>query len=78
MRTKEEILELLSDVEIARVSNVEANGPLEEGAEFVDLDHIDRGIQQAHGELRQVHTVVTRASVSDETWRRIQRELEAT
>ncbi len=38
MRTKEEILDLLSDEAVARVANVEANGALADGALFIDLD----------------------------------------
>lgn len=78
MRTKEEILDLLSDNEVARVANVEANGALEEGTEFVDLDHVERGVQRADAMTRgQVHTIVSRDAVSDETWRRIEDALAA-
>ncbi len=78
MKTKEDILDLMSDVEVARVSNVEGDGMLEEGVEFVDLDHLDRGVQRAH-ELsrREVHSAVTRTAVSDETWHRIEDALAA-
>ncbi len=78
MRTKEEILDLLSDNEVARVANVEANGALEDGAEFVDLDHVERGVQRVNAQTRnQVHTIVPRSAVSDETWRRIEDALAA-
>ncbi len=78
MRTKEEILDLLSDDEVARVANVEADRKLADGVEFVDLDHVERGVQHANDTTRgEVHTVVTRDAVSDETWQRIEDALAA-
>lgn len=78
LRTKEEILDLLSDEEVARVANVEANGKLALGVEYIDLDHVERGVQHADETTRgEVHTVVTRDAVSDATWQRIEDALAA-
>ncbi len=45
--TREAILELLSDEETARVSTAETATALTEGAEYVDLEQLDRGVQRA-------------------------------
>jgi hypothetical protein len=41
------ILGLLSDEETAKVSTAEGVSGLTEGAEYLDLEHLDRGIQRA-------------------------------
>lgn len=70
--TREEILKLLSDEEIARVSTSEGGPPLAEGEEYVDLEHLNEGIQR----VRETNTVrmgsvLPRRSVEDKTWSRI-------
>ena len=40
---RDTILKLMSDEEIARVSTAEAASGLRDGAEYLDLEHIDRG-----------------------------------
>lgn len=70
--TKQDILGLLSDDEVARVSRAEDERAIEDGVEFVDLDDLDRGVQTAkHMTDASMHTVVPRTAVSAETWGRI-------
>jgi hypothetical protein len=45
--TRDSILNLLSDEENARVSTAEAAPRLAEGAEYLDLERLDRGVQRA-------------------------------
>jgi hypothetical protein len=45
--TRDTILRLLSDDEIARVSTAETAAGLADGDEYVDLDAPDRGVQRA-------------------------------
>ena len=44
---RDSILKLLSDEENARVSTAEAGPRLSEGAEYLDLERLDRGVQRA-------------------------------
>ena len=70
--TKQDILDLLSDEEVARVSHAEDERPIEDGVEYVDLDDLDSGVQKAkHMRDSTMHTVVPRTAVSAETWGRI-------
>ena len=45
--TRDTILKLLSDDEIARVSSVEDSSGLPEGEEYLDLESLDQGVQRA-------------------------------
>jgi len=69
---REAILELLSDEETARVSTAETASALKEGAEYVDLEHLDRGVQRAKaaGGVTMGH-VLPRNAVSKEIWSKI-------
>jgi hypothetical protein len=70
------ILKLLSDEETARVSTAEAASGLIEGAEYLDLEHLDQGAQR-----KKIATKVTmghvlpRSAVCEETWRKILAQL---
>ena len=74
--SRDAILKLLSDEETARVSTAEGASGLTEGAEYLDLEHLDRGVQRA-----KAATVVTmghvlpRRAVREETWRKILTQL---
>jgi hypothetical protein len=70
--TRETILELLSDEETARVSTAETASGLKEAAEYVDLEHLDRGVQRAKaaGGITMGH-VLPRSAVSKDTWTKI-------
>ena len=65
---RDTILKLLSDEENARVSTGEAASRLTEGAEYLDLQHLDRGVQ--HAGITMGH-VLPRSAVSDQTWNKI-------
>ena len=70
--TRNSILKLLSDEENARVSTAEAASGLTEGEEYLDLEHLDPGVQRAKAatNARMGH-VLPRSAVSEETWRKI-------
>jgi hypothetical protein len=69
--TRTHVLNLLSDAEVARVSNVETAARLDEGDEYLDLEKLDQGVRRADGIMPHMATVLSRKSVEDETWRRI-------
>lgn len=72
LETREAILKLMSDDEIAAVSTAEAAPSLVGGDEFIDLEKLDLGIQRAAmtGNVIAKH-VLPRSAVSAVTWGRI-------
>ena len=70
--TRDTILKLLSDEENARVSTGEAAARLNEGAEYLDLQHLDRGVQRAKtGSQAPMGHILPRSAVAAETWSNI-------
>jgi len=74
--TRDTILKLLSNEEIARVSTAETASKLTEGQEYLDLQHLDQGVQRANAATKaKIGNVLPRSSVRDETWSRILAQL---
>jgi hypothetical protein len=68
--TRDSILKLLSDDEVASVSTAETADRLADGDEFVDMRHLDKGVQHA-GKWTPIGRVVPRKSVHASTWTKI-------
>jgi hypothetical protein len=69
--TRETILALLTDAEVAKISHAEDSRPIE-GDESVDLHRPDSGVHQIHAESHvAAGHILPRSAVSDETWARI-------
>ena len=69
---RDTILKLLSNAETAKVSSAEGATGLADGAEYLDLEHIDQGIQRANTATKIIMGhVVPRQAVSDATWSKI-------
>lgn len=68
---RESILRLLSDDEIASVSQVEATASLLDGEEYLDLERLEQGVQN---DFRTTATpmgrVLPRRAVRPATWKR--------
>ena len=77
--TREALLSLLSDDEVARVSTTEASPRLENNEEYIDLLHLSEGVRtvSASSVLTMGH-VLARNSVGKETWTRICSRLTST
>jgi hypothetical protein len=74
--TRDTIMKLLSDEEIAKVSNAETATNLEDGAEYVDLENIDKGVQSSKAATKvAVGNVLPRTAVSAEAWSKIVAQL---
>ena len=71
--TRDTILALLSDAEVARVSRAEDEPRLVEGDEYVDLDDADSGVHQVHETSPKPRRALPRSAVADETWAKIVR-----
>ena len=70
--TRDAILKLLSDDEVARVSMREAGPPLLEGDEYVDLEHPYEGVRRMKATTRiTMGEVLPRSMVEDATWSRV-------
>ena len=71
--TRDSVLKLLSDEENARVSTAEAASGLTEGEEYLDLEHLDQGVQRAKASTAKARMghVLPHSAVSEETWGKI-------
>ncbi len=73
---RDAILKLLSDDELAKVSNAESAYQLADGDEYIDLRNLSQGVQisGSASPLTMGH-VLPRRAVRDETWNRIVAQL---
>ena len=74
--TRETIMSLMSDEEVALVSTTESAAKLSDSEEYLDLQHLERGVQRATSTTKIVmgHTIARRA-VHPETWDKILAQL---
>jgi hypothetical protein len=73
---REVIMNLLSDSEIASVSNAESAERLADGDEYIDLDGLRDGVQHARGNNTIMGQVIPRKAVRELTWGRILTQLD--
>ena len=74
--TRDHILKLLSDREIASVSTAETAARLVEGDEYLDLEQLQRGVQRAGTTTATpMGRVLPRKSVKEHTWVEILKQL---
>jgi hypothetical protein len=74
--TRDTILKLLSDEEIAKVSNAETAYALTEGSEYLDLEHLEKGVQRSRsGANAAIGNALPRTAVSQETWDKLLAQL---
>lgn len=69
--TRDSILRLLSNDEVARVSNAEVPGALADGDEYIDLDQLDRGVRRAQGATLRPGGILPKKAVREATWNAI-------
>jgi hypothetical protein len=72
--TRNSIMKLLSDDEIVSVSAAET-ARLSEGDEYLDLDHLDRGVRRATGVSTATAKVLAKNAVAEATWNKILTQL---
>ena len=73
--TRDRILKLMSDDEIARVSMAESAPRLEAGEAYLDLDSLEQGVQRSLGPETRMGCILPRKAVRERTWERILRVL---
>jgi hypothetical protein len=76
--TRDSIMKLLSDEEVARVSTAETRIRFVPGEHYVDLLHLEQGVRVATlTKEMSTANLIPRRSVGDDTWRKILSELVA-
>lgn len=67
---------MLSSEEIGRVSTAETAARLMEGEDYLDLEHLDQGVQRARAATTvAMGQVLPRAAIRPETWDKILAQL---
>jgi hypothetical protein len=71
--TRDSILKLLSSQEVASVSTAETAVEISHGEEYLDLEHLDLGVQRAQGKGKGVplRQMLSRKAVHENTWAKI-------
>ena len=69
--TRETILKLLTDDEVAKVSTAETATRLASGDEYLDLEHLELGVRRADGKAPPMGRVLPRNAVHPSTWAKI-------
>ncbi len=70
-RTRDSILQLLSDDEVASVSTAETARGLVVGDEYVDLEQLVHGVQRAGGSRIPMGRLLPKKAVRAETWDKV-------
>jgi hypothetical protein len=73
--TRDGILNLLSDDEVAKVSTAETAVHLLDGEEYLDLERLDQGVQRATRAATTMRGVLPRRTVHTDTWSKILAQL---
>ena len=70
--TRETILALLTDAEVARVSTAEDKPKLIDGDDYIDLADPGTGVHQMHSDSTvSPHDTLPKSAVSETTWAKI-------
>jgi hypothetical protein len=69
--TRDTILTMLTDDEVARVSNAECASSLKDGDEYLDLEALPTGVQRAAGKTAVMGHVLPRKAIHTTTWIKI-------
>ena len=69
--TRDEILKLLSDEEVASVNLAETTALLTKGDEYLDLAHLDKGVRRAKGKTTKTGRVLPKIAVHEATWNKL-------
>ncbi len=75
--TRESVLMLLSDDEVAAVSTAETAAHLAAGDEYLDMEHLDQGVQRAPAGEPPMGRVLPKKAVHEKTWAKIIKQLPA-
>jgi hypothetical protein len=71
------LLELLSEGEMATYEAADSKTHLRRGDEYLDLEHLQLGVQRADGTATSMGALLPRKAIHEDTWRRLLRHLKA-
>ena len=66
--TRDSVMKLLSDDEIARISTAESAGRLSPGDEYLDLEHLGLGVLRTDGQAISIENTLSKKTVKKDTW----------
>ena len=69
--TRDGVLKMLSDDEVAKVSDAETATQLIDGDEYLDLEHLALGVRRADGITAVMGSVLPKKAVQESTWGKI-------
>jgi len=69
--TRDDILKLLSDEEVASLNLAETTAILAKGDEYLDLAHLDKGVRRAKGKTTKTGRVLPKIAVHEATWNKL-------
>ncbi|MDB4942197.1 MAG: hypothetical protein JWP97_1731 [Labilithrix sp.] len=75
--TRSRVLKALSDDEIASVSTAETADRLDNGDEYLDLEHLELGVRQANPAGTPMGRVLPRKAVHAKTWSKLLARIDA-
>jgi hypothetical protein len=68
-RVRRQVVELLSEAEAARLQTVLSSGVLQDGEEYIEVDHVSLGVQRAPaGMLPGRSRLILRRALDAGTW----------
>jgi hypothetical protein len=73
--TRDRIMKMLTDDEVAKVSTVESAARLAAGDEYLDLEHLEQGVRRAVGTSAHLGNLLPRKAVHKDTWSKILAQL---
>lgn len=73
--TRDRVLKLLSDQEVASVATAETAERLADGDEYLDLERLHEGVQKAGTAATPMGRVLPKKAVHESTWSTILKQL---
>jgi hypothetical protein len=73
--TRDRILKLLSDQEVASVATAETAESLTDGDEYLDLDRLHEGVQKAGSSATPMGHVLPKKAIHESTWGKLLKQL---
>ena len=73
--TRDRILKLLSDQEVASVATAETVDRLADGDEYLDLEHLHDGVQKAGSSAAPMGRVLPKKAIHESTWGKLLKQL---
>ena len=73
--TRDRILKLLSDQEVASVATAETAERLADGDEYLDLEQLQEGVQKAGSSATPMGRVLPKKAIHESTWAKLLKQL---